>query len=63
MSQLNDICRKGFLYFYTSAVNVALLQRGIPGDDPRRRIFVILTDGSTQDSMQAVTTTASKLQR
>lgn len=49
--------------FRISAVNVALQQISVPGEDHRQRIFVILTDGSTEDSTQTTTATAAKLKR
>uniref|UniRef100_A0A158Q8Q4 VWFA domain-containing protein n=1 Tax=Elaeophora elaphi TaxID=1147741 RepID=A0A158Q8Q4_9BILA len=47
----------------SEAVNVALQQISIRSENPRRYIFVIITDGSTQDSTQATTTAAAKLQQ
>ncbi|EFO24789.2 von Willebrand factor domain-containing protein [Loa loa] len=47
----------------SAAVDVALAQISVPGEGPRQRIFVILTDGSTQDSMQTITTAAAKLRQ
>ncbi|KAL3997471.1 von Willebrand factor type A domain family protein [Acanthocheilonema viteae] len=47
----------------SEAVNVALQQINVPGEHSRKHIFVILTDGSTQDSMQTASITAAKLQQ
>lgn len=48
--------------FFISAVNAALSQISV-SDKSRRRIFLILTDGSSRDSVKTMTTTAVKLQR
>ncbi|CAG9533971.1 unnamed protein product [Cercopithifilaria johnstoni] len=45
----------------SEAVNIALRQVRVPGEEPRKRIFVILTDGSIQDSVQTAAITAAKL--
>ncbi|VDO32913.1 unnamed protein product [Onchocerca flexuosa] len=46
----------------SAAVNVALSQISI-SDKSRRRIFMILTDGSSRDFVKTMTTTAVKLQQ
>uniref|UniRef100_A0A915PJB4 VWFA domain-containing protein n=1 Tax=Setaria digitata TaxID=48799 RepID=A0A915PJB4_9BILA len=47
----------------STAVNTALLQLSVPGETLRQRIFVILTDGGSQDSIETVSDTAAKLQQ
>ncbi|VDK80733.1 unnamed protein product [Litomosoides sigmodontis] len=47
----------------SKAVNAALLQVSVPREDSRQRIFVILTDGSTEDSTQTINVTAAKLKQ
>uniref|UniRef100_A0A8R1XS99 VWFA domain-containing protein n=1 Tax=Onchocerca volvulus TaxID=6282 RepID=A0A8R1XS99_ONCVO len=46
----------------SAAVNAALSQISV-SDKSRRRIFLILTDGSSRDSVKTMTTTAVKLQQ
>lgn len=47
-----------------TAVNIALEQVNVTDEEnPRKLIFVIVTDGSTQHSAQTITATAVKLQR
>ncbi|KAK6105309.1 von Willebrand factor type A domain family protein [Brugia pahangi] len=47
----------------STAVNAALQQINIPDENSRQHIFIILTDGSTKDSIETISTTTAKLQQ